>query len=133
MNLNLCGGIINTHEPEMLLAAVLSPATSGEEESTPPLNEVDESQRHRSDLAMTTSPNANGIPQSDHPVRSPTSPFLNPLSKEDLKKSWSRPLCSPLNKIKTLPALLNKLEAGFNLVSFLTKSKPANEKSSPQL
>ena len=135
--MNLCGGIVNVGESEQLLLEIpdekfqLTPrrkATSSlpgrrnkelgpidTERRTPTSTERRNSSRP---LSTTTGNRSKGSPS---PLAVPSPTFLNPLSKDDLRKSMNRqrPAAGPpLHATKVSSSgLTKKLESGYNVVS----------------
>jgi hypothetical protein len=143
--MNLCGGIVNVSEPELLLLEIpdekfsLTPRRKASS-STPSRRRkgvpthVDTSRRTPTGTSRTPSfrpssrgkpthlstPTGSPSPTFLNPIASPSPTFLNPISKEDLKKrpSRQRPLGpSSLRGLKTPSGLVKKLEEGFKVVS----------------
>jgi hypothetical protein len=133
--MNLCGGIANIAEPELLLEIPNEHFSMTPRRKSPssrrssrkgvptyvdtgrrtPTGTRTPSSRPSSRSRSRHSPSMNHT--SPHSLPSPT--FLNPLSRDDLRKSRSRqrPLCPPLHSLKMASGLIKKLEEGFNLVS----------------
>jgi hypothetical protein len=143
--MNLCGGIANIEEPELLLEIPnehfsMKPRRKSTPSSrrssrkgvptyvdtgrrtptgtkTPSSRPSSRSRSRHSPSMNHASPHSLPSPTFLNPLSNPT--FLNPLSKDDLRKPRprQRPLCPPLHSLKIASGLIKKLEGGFNLVS----------------
>jgi hypothetical protein len=116
--MNLCGGI-DISEPELLMTAELDGHNGL---SASPKMKVSTPTRRRPSVAEKT-PTTRGNSRQSLSVSasSPNTLQLNRLSREEMKMSRTRArhLSSPLNSLKTLSAMVTKLEKGFNMVSKL--------------
>jgi hypothetical protein len=121
--MNLCGGI-DIAEPE-LLNTTASDDHNGL--SASPKMKVSTPTRRRPSVSMRTPTSSRGNSRQSPSVStsSPNTPQLNPLSKEDteMPRTRARHLSSPLNNLKTLSAMVTKLEKGFNMVSWTLQSR----------
>lgn len=134
--MNLCGGIVNLGDSEQLLLEIpdekfqVTPRRKASS-SLPSrkkkgeLGPIDTERRtptstDRKSSLRPLSAHSRGRPQaSQSPVAAPSPTFLNPLSKDDLKKSMNRqrPTGPPLHASKIISSgLTRKLESGHNVV-----------------
>ena len=125
--MNLCGGIVNTAEVEMLMPAVLATVPSGDDGilTYPSRRDFDAYRRRKSDGAKSSgrpSSRSRSRQKSSGPGGRQSSHGLNPLSKEDLKNSRSRSRqrqrVASQNNSKLNATILKKLESGLRLVSW---------------
>ena len=114
LTMNLCGGI-DIAEPELL-------TTTASDDHNGLSVKVSTPTRRRPSVSMKTptSSRANSRQSPSVSASSPNTPQLNPLSKEEMimPRNQARRLSSPLNSLKTLSAMVTKLEKGFNMVSW---------------
>lgn len=129
----LCGGIANLTEPEQLLLEIpdekfqMTPRRKASS-SLPTRRRNGDLGSIETDRKTPTERRSSSRPlsarsrarSSASPIATPSPTFLNPLSKDDLKKSMTRrPVGPPPQHIsKSASDLMKKLEAGFNVVSF---------------
>ena len=156
--MNLCGGIANFNEPELLLDIPneqFAAVTSRRKSSTPsssrrssssrklPPTHVDTERRTPTGSGRTPSSgrpssrsrSRRSTPTAASPHNMPSPTFLNPISRDDLrKKSRSRqhPTCPPLHGMKTVSGMVKKLEAGFELVSSSFQTKKSHRRKDPR-
>jgi hypothetical protein len=132
--MNLCGGIVNVAEPELLLLEIpdekfqLTPrrkasssAPSRRRKGVP--THIDTGRRTptgSSSRPTSSRPSSSRSRsrQSFSPAADPSPTFLNPISKDELRKTRSRrPTGPPHRQLKTSSALIKRLDSGFNVVS----------------
>lgn len=112
--MNLCGGI-DSVEPELLIRTASDDHNGlSVKASTPTTRQPSVS------MKTPTSSRGNSRQSPSVSASSPNTPQPNPLSKEEMitPRSRARCLSSPLNSLKTLSAMVTKLEKGFNMVSW---------------
>ena len=123
--MNLCGGIVNTTDADVLMPAVLATVSSADDGVLTFPRQKSSSRRRRSDgLKSSESTQRTSSSSRSRSRHSSSAQGLNPLSKEDLKKSRSRSrqrsrkASQPTSKINE-SAMVKKLESGLRLVSIL--------------
>ena len=125
--MNLCGGIVNTTDADVLMPAVLATVSSADDGvlTFPSQKGSSSSRRRRSDgLKSSESTQRTSSSSRSRSRHSSSAQGLNPLSKEDLKKSRSRSrqrsrkASQPTSKINE-SAMVKKLESGLRLVSIV--------------
>jgi hypothetical protein len=131
--MNLCGGIANFSEPDQLLLEIpdekfqMTPRRKAAS-SLPSrrrkgdLGAVDAGRRTPTEERRSSSrplSTRSRVRSSQSPIANPSPTFLNPLSKDDLKKSMTRqrPVGPPVHASKSVSGLMKKLEAGYSVVS----------------
>ena len=136
--MNLCGGIVNVGDSELFLLEIpdekfqLTPrrkATSSlpGRRNKAELGPIDTDRRtptsieRRGSTRPLSATSGNRSKGSPSPIAVPSPTFLNPLSKDDLRKSMNRqrPVVGPpLHATKAHSSgLTKKLESGYNVVS----------------
>jgi hypothetical protein len=131
--MNLCGAIANIAEPDQLLLQIpdekfqLTPrrkATSSlpSRRRQGDMGPIETDRRTPTERRSSSRPLSarSRVRSSQSPMADPSPDFLNPLSKDDLKKSMTRqrPAGPPLHTSKNASGVLKMLEAGYNVVSF---------------
>ena len=130
--MNLCGGVVNAVEPDQLLLDIsdeqfqltprrkaASSLPSRHWKGVPgPVDTERRTPTERKSFSRPLSARSRSR-ASQSPIATASPTFLNPLSKDDLKKSMNRqrPAGPPLHTSKNVAGPIKKLAVGYHVVS----------------